>query len=175
MHQLRVRYSRETGISSFTISLWTFSGINNLIFLFIAKHWCKSRENEQTYWVSFLFFFWGSISRRVSLMTATFTFSSTGLGTFSNTPGESFTSHRDTVIHYRTKGDSFHICSNFMCFIYILDTPWWITKYFFKDAQIPAHFQYDVTTNSSSKLKYYKKDCCWCYHLYYVYKHEKDY
>lgn len=43
---------------------------------------------KNTYWLS-LFFLSGSMRRRVSLITATFTSSSTRLGTFSNTPGES--------------------------------------------------------------------------------------
>lgn len=42
----------------------------------------------KTYCVSF-FFFRGSMRRSVSLITATFTSSSTRLGIFSNTPGES--------------------------------------------------------------------------------------
>lgn len=64
----------------------------------LATKWHKN-----TYWISFLFFFWGSTRRRVSLITATFTSSSTGLGTFSNTPGESFNSERDGIIQCRTE------------------------------------------------------------------------
>lgn len=52
------------------------------------KEAAESSDTLETYWISFLFFS-GSMRRSVSLITATFTSSSTRLGIFSNTPGES--------------------------------------------------------------------------------------
>lgn len=54
---------------------------------------------KNTYWLS-LFFLNGSMRRSVSLMTATFTSSSTRLGTFSNTPGESLKG-KDSMLQWR--------------------------------------------------------------------------
>lgn len=52
------------------------------------KEPAESSNTLETYWIS-LFFLIGSMRRSVSLITATFTSSSTRLGIFSNTPGES--------------------------------------------------------------------------------------
>lgn len=94
----------------------------------------KSKGRHHTYWISFLFFFWGSTRRRVSLITATFTSSSTGLGTFSNTPGESFTLQRDTIIQYGMKDYSTFAqtsCVSYMFWIHndrLQNTSWRIHK-----------------------------------------------
>lgn len=47
LHQLRVRYSKETGISRFTISFWTFSGKKNNNKKSCFSIYCKALMQNQ--------------------------------------------------------------------------------------------------------------------------------
>lgn len=67
----------------------------------------ETDDTKSTYWFS-LFLLSGSMRRRVSLITATFTSSSTRLGTFSNTPGESLNG-KNSMLQWRDSGIQYQV------------------------------------------------------------------